>query len=252
MLDLLYGFIKIIALFNKMLSIVIPTLNEEKYLPSLLTCLKNQSYKQFEVVVVDAGSDDKTREAASKFKKFLKINVINSKKRDISFQRNLGLKKAGYEQVLFLDADTKFDNNFLENSLTEINKKNLKIAGSRLYPDSKNVLDKFFFSLFRMYSAALHRHIGINGCCIFTLKSLHSKVNGFDEAIKVSEDYDYTKRLRKFAEISLLNTKIYTSVRRFEKNGRIRTAIKIFLIGLYINFIGNVKKNIFNYRFNEK
>ena len=78
------------------------------------------------------------------------------------------------------------------------------------------------------------------------------KVNGFDEAIKVSEDYDYTKRLRKFAEISLLNTKIYTSVRRFEKNGRIRTAIKIFLIGLYINFIGNVKKNIFNYRFNEK
>jgi glycosyltransferase involved in cell wall biosynthesis len=203
-------------------------------------------------VVVDADSDDKTKKVINKFKKSLKIRIINSKKRNISFQRNLGLKNSRYEQVLFLDADTKFDDNFLENSLSEIKTKNLNIAGARLYPDSRNILDQFFFLLFRIYSTALHKHIGLNGCCIFTLKSLHNKVNGFDESIKVSEDYDYTKRLRKLTSISLLNTKVYTSVRRFEKNGRVKTALKIFLIGLYINFIGNVKMNIFNYRFNEK
>ncbi len=235
-----------------MLSIVIPALNEEKYLPELLTCLKNQSYKDFEVIIVDGDSDDKTTEVVNQFKKFLKIRVINSKKRNVSFQRNLGLENSGQENILFLDADTKLDDYFIENSLKEIKSKNLKIAGARLYPDSKNYLDRLFFSLFRIYSALLHKYIGLNGCCIFTLKSLHKKINGFDESIKVGEDYDYTKRLGKFSEISLLNTKIYTSVRRFEKKGRVRTGIKILLIGLYMNFVGVIKKDIFKYDFNEK
>ena len=46
------------------LSIVIPTLNEEEFLPTLLSCLKHQTFKDFEVIVADAGSKDNTVEIA--------------------------------------------------------------------------------------------------------------------------------------------------------------------------------------------
>ena len=154
---------------------------------------------------------------------------------------------------MFLDADTTFDNDFLENALKEIKENDIKIAGCLLYPDSKDNIYNLFFSLFRIYINLLHSYIGFNGCCIFTLKSIHNKINGFDENIKVGEDYDYTKRLKKLSKLSLLKTvKIKTSVRRFEKYGRLRTGIKYLLIGLYILLFGNITKDTFKYKFNEK
>jgi len=50
-----------------MLSIIIPTLNEENYLPFLLESIKNQDFKDYEIIVADAGSHDKTREIAKNF-----------------------------------------------------------------------------------------------------------------------------------------------------------------------------------------
>src|SRR3989344_4421237 len=106
-----------------MLSIVIPTLNEEKYIPNLLNCLKNQTFKNFEIIVVDANSRDNTKKTISKFKD-LKIKIINSKIRNPGYQRNLGVKNAKNERILFLDADTKISEDFLEKTLKEIKDNN--------------------------------------------------------------------------------------------------------------------------------
>jgi len=54
-------------------SICIPTLNEEKYLPLLLNCLLNQDYKNFEVIISDGGSTDKTIEVAKKYQNYLDL-----------------------------------------------------------------------------------------------------------------------------------------------------------------------------------
>ena len=233
-----------------MLSIIIPTLNEEKYLPSLLSCLSSQTFRNFEVIVVDGNSDDKTKEVIKKFSKALSIKTINSHLRNVSFQRNLGLSKARYERILFLDADTSFGDDFLEKALEEIRERDINVCGCLLYPDSKKLIDRLFFFLFRTYVFLFHGFLGGNGCCIFTLKSLHKKVKGFDESIIVSEDFDYTRRLRKFTKINLLNSVVvYTSVRRFEKYGRFRTGFKILLIGLYVLFIGKIRTDIFKYKF---
>ena len=99
-----------------MLSIIVPTLNEEKHIPNLLNCLKNQTYKNFEIIVVDAHSNDKTKEVVKKFKN-LKIKIINSEKRNVAYQRNIGVKYANNERILFLDADTKIPKDFFENAL---------------------------------------------------------------------------------------------------------------------------------------
>ncbi|MBS3171013.1 glycosyltransferase [Candidatus Woesearchaeota archaeon] len=233
-----------------MLSIIVPTLNEEKHIPNLLNCLKNQTYKNFEIIVVDAHSNDKTKEVVKKFKN-LKIKIINSEKRNVAYQRNIGVKYANNERILFLDADTKIPKDFLENALKEI--KNNEISACRTYPDSSHPIDIFFIFLFRIYLKALYKLIGFNGCCLFSLKSVHNKINGFDETIKVSEDFDYTKRIKKFAKLHLLKKPyIKISMRRFEKNGRIRTGLKILVIGIYIDFGGRIRNNLFNYKFNEK
>ena len=235
-----------------MLSVIIPTLNEEKYLPILLNCLKNQRYKDFEVIIVDAHSNDKTKEVVKKFAD-LKVKVIDSEKRNVSYQRNLGVKNTENERILFLDADTRIQDDFLENALKEIEDNKIEIATCNIYPDSSHLIDKFFIFLFRIYLKSLYKIIGFNGCCLFTLKSLHNKVNGFDETIKVSEDFEYTKRLKKIAKLKLLkSTDVKISMRRFEKNGRLKTGLKILLIGIYIDFGGKIRNNFFNYKFNEK
>ena len=232
-----------------MLSIIIPALNEEKYLPNILNCLKNQTYKDFETIIVDAHSDDKTKEVAKSFKQ-LKIKIINSEKRNVAYQRNLGVKNAKNERLLFLDADTKIPSDFLENSLKELNN---EIAACNIYPDSSHPVDIFFIWLFRIYLKALYKIIGFNGCSLFSLKSLHNKINGFDETIKVSEDFDYTKRIKKFAKLKLLKKPyVKISMRRFEKHGRLKTGLKILFIGIYIDSGGKIKNNFFNYKFNEK
>ena len=97
------------------LSVVIPTLNEERYISGILGCLAEQTFGDFEVFVIDAKSSDKTQEVVSSFQNKIKnLKFINSLKKGVSFQRNYGasLTQSGY--VLFFDADVLVEPVFLE------------------------------------------------------------------------------------------------------------------------------------------
>ena len=95
-------------------SIVIPSLNEEKYLPLLLEDLANQSFTDFEVIHIDAGSVDKTVEKAGEFSQKLSFKTLVSKKKNVSHQRNMGIEHAVGTWILFMDADNRLPNHFLE------------------------------------------------------------------------------------------------------------------------------------------
>ena len=126
-------------------SIIIITLNEEKYLPRLLDSLKQQTYKDFEIIVSDSNSNDKTVEIAKEYSKNFKEFSI--KKLGIAkgpaYGRNQGAKLAKYENLLFLDADTILPSNFLEKMLKIKNKRNIDCA-SFYYKDKYK---RFIFSL---------------------------------------------------------------------------------------------------------
>jgi len=71
-------------------SIIIPCLNEEKYLPKLLEDLSNQTLQDFEVIVIDGNSEDKTIQLIEKYKDiFSTFKIIISKIRNVSVQRKL-------------------------------------------------------------------------------------------------------------------------------------------------------------------
>ena len=83
-------------------SVIIPTLNEEKILPHLLDDFRNQTAKDFEVIVADAGSGDKTVEVAKAYKAQLVKGGLPA------VGRNNGAKIARGEFLFFLDADVRF------------------------------------------------------------------------------------------------------------------------------------------------
>ncbi len=95
-------------------TIIIPTLNEEKYLPQLLQDLAKQSYDGFTVIVVDGGSTDETVQLAQQFAPQLTLQIIRAHKKGVSHQRNLGGKAAQSPWIVFMDADNRLPAYFLD------------------------------------------------------------------------------------------------------------------------------------------
>lgn len=93
-----------------LLSIIIPVYNEEKHLSSCLSSLKQQSYKNKEIIVVDDGSTDKSREIATKHD----VRLYIQKHQGPGSARNLGAKRARGEILVFLDGDMEFEKNYLK------------------------------------------------------------------------------------------------------------------------------------------
>ena len=91
-------------------SIVIPVHNVEKYLKRTLDSVFNQTYQDFEVIVVNDGCTDKSMEIAKKYK----AKIIDHKQVGVSEARNIGEKEAKGEYLLFLDSDDYWDKELLE------------------------------------------------------------------------------------------------------------------------------------------
>ena len=163
--------------------------------------------------------------------------------------RNNGARIAKGDVLLFLDADAQFDENFLKNVIDETEKRNLDVAGCCIYPLSDNAIDKIFFVIFNLWIAITQFfYPNASGGSIFCKKWLHKKVNGFDEAIRLSEDMDYVKRCGRIGKFRILKSvKAYVSPRRFEKEGRLKVGLKLLLSVFYRVFFGEIKSDTFNY-----
>lgn len=212
-------------------SVVIPTLNEEKYIGILLAALTKQTYKHFRIILVDGNSEDNTTKEAEKFKNELDLKIITTKKRGVSFQRNLGAKHAKEENLVFFDADTKPAPTFLEKLAEKVQKRNLDAATAWNIPLSNKLTDHVLFSLFNiLYIDLLHKiRPGGTGVFMYVKKHLFQKAKGFNEKIHFAEDFDLIRRLHKMGMNFgvLRDPGIHFSVRRLEKEGRLKFAKKI-------------------------
>ncbi|MEM5799402.1 MAG: glycosyltransferase [Candidatus Aenigmatarchaeota archaeon] len=221
------------------ISIVIPTYNEEKYLPKLLTSIKKQTFKDFEVIVADAFSKDKTREIAKKFGAIVVDGGLPAK------GRNEGAKIAKGKYIYFLDADVRLPKNFLEKTIDEIEKNKIDLATCYIKPISNLEIDKKIHILANMFIKITSRTKKpyAPGFCIIANKKLHKKIKGFNESLRMSEDHDYVRRMIKFGKFKVLESSIiYVSVRRLKKEGRLNLIKKYLLLETYNLF--NIKKNI--------
>lgn len=96
-----------------MISVVIPLYNKEKSIAQTLECMLNQTYKDFEVIVVDDGSKDNSAAIVEAFNDE-RIRLVRQKNGGVSAARNRGTAEARGEYVAFLDADDIWKQNHLE------------------------------------------------------------------------------------------------------------------------------------------
>lgn len=212
-----------------MLSIIVPTLNEEKYIGTLLTSLTRQSYKDFEVIVADAESNDSTRDIVRDYNSKLNIKLINSKRTFISVHRNLAAKHSHGDLLLFLDADIAFGSKFLEKMLMLVREKKLDIASVRYIPSEKKWPENFFFHIVNFtFSVLQYIKPLCFGACIFIKKRLFEDIDGFDESIRYAEDLDLIRRATFKKKFRILPLSIIFSVRRFKEEGS-RKIISIWI-----------------------
>jgi len=231
-----------------MLSIIIPSLNEEEYLPLLLESVKKQKFLDCEIILADAGSKDKTLQIAKKYNCKIVPGGLPSK------GRNEGAKKAKGETLLFLDADVILPNNFLKDAVAEFKKRDLELASFCLVPLPENKVSSFFMDIFYnqpiilLENALPHAATGI-----LIKKDLFEKIGGFDEDVKLAEDHYLARRAQKVfgAKLGIIkSTEIFVSDRRFRTDGWINIGLKYLLCELHLIFLGPVKSDIFKYRFN--
>jgi rSAM/selenodomain-associated transferase 2 len=192
-----------------LISIIIPTLNEEKAIAEVLEhtlWLEGHS----EIIVVDGGSQDQTLELA---KSFEKINVHQSSKGRAA-QMNHGASRATGDIFLFLHADTYLPKTYY-NDLIQLMEYHEIIAGSfKLKMDKKHPIFKFYEWCSR-FSLEFFTY-GDHG--MFIRADVFNNIGGF-KSIPFMEDVEIQKRLRQKGQIKKLDTFVMTSSRRFQKNG---------------------------------
>lgn len=235
------------------LAIVVPTLNEQNYIGTLLDSIASQTLKPQEVVVVDAYSEDLSLKEIKKRQLILpQLKVFQIPKYSIARQRNFGARITKSESLLFLDADTKFkDEKTLEEYVEEVQRRQLDMAACENLSLSSYWKNKLYFQgMHILFKASQKIWPMVVGANLFIKKEVFDKVGGFDEKVKIGEDMDLLQRVLKAGGRFdfLKNSKIYTSSRRFDSEGRRRFSLKMLKSFLHVVRKG-FKDNPTEYKF---
>ena len=126
------------------ISVIIPAHNEENYINQTLHNLKQQTFQNFETIVVVNGCTDKTEEIVTK-RANEQIQLLKMSKANVSRARNHGASKAQGEILVFLDADTILDKDALQKITVDFTELH-GVATTKVKPDVPNNKFKLFMN----------------------------------------------------------------------------------------------------------
>jgi len=224
-------------------SIIIPARNEEDTIEKAISSIQKQSYKNFEIIISNDGSTDKTREIVEKLMKIdSRIKILNrAKGHSAAFARNRGAESARGKILIFLDADTFLKENFLE----KIDKCKLDVDGyaTNCYSHHKTLVNYALSGLIVPIIAKkkTYKKEDKDRLMIFCItKKAYDKIGGYSESIFYFEDEDFAN---KFYEAGFETAFIKNTCQYFE----LPSTFKEFLrqcswISKGLNSIGNYKK----------
>ncbi len=233
-------------------SVIIPTLNEEKFLPKLLASLAGQTQKNFEVIVVDGRSKDKTVALARSWARQLpRLSIIKAPQASLPLQRNLGERNAAGSWLVFVDADSILMPYFISRIEEFIRTKKARVFTTWTQPDSDNGNDAILSLLANMFYEAtllLHRPIAPGPLTVID-RSLFEEVGGYDETHAFHEDVELGLRLaRRGVTVSLLRETLYIwSMRRIRKEGKMKLFRQMVIAAIPVLFLKKPLKSMSDY-----
>jgi glycosyltransferase involved in cell wall biosynthesis len=211
------------------LSVVIPALNEERHIGSLLADVAGQTRKADEVIVVDAGSEDDTVTLVRHFPDV----VLLAGSPPVAVGRNLGGRRARGDVLIFLDADVRLPENFFEDFLREFEDRRLDLACPSYVPHDSTPTIRgvhgFFNLLFTLFEKRLPSGAGH---CIAVRREVFQKSRGFDPSIKF-DDIEFIRRLAKGHRFGIVAERVYVSDRRYREHGVPKMLLRYLLMSLF-------------------
>lgn len=218
-----------------MISVIIPTLNEEKCIEECLLSLRAQRYEEkYEIILVDGQSGDRTAAIA---KKYVDKLIMKSPKGP-AVARNAGAREAKYPIVAFIDADCLAEHNWLE-EIERSFKENIVGLGGVVRPSSGTRFDRLMFKINSDWWVRLSARFGVyqlygNNCAYRRENFL--KIGGFNEKISFFEDTELSMRMKKVGRLRINKRMVVsTSIRRFRQMGYIK--VGIINMKAFLNFL---------------
>ncbi len=211
-------------------SIIIPAYNEESYIGGLLSALTHTDYPDYEIIVVDNSSTDKTADIA---RSFPQVKVVSETRRGTQAARERGRKEATGEILACLDADCVPNATWLSRAVSLLIKKDaVVVTGPLHYYDgpfyfrwSSLILQQTAYFVIHNFLQLTHTGAIMLGCnCLIKAQALQD-IGGFDTSILFyGDDTDTGRRLSKVGHVVFSNRLLMnTSSRRFKKFGIFHT-----------------------------
>ncbi|MDR3704389.1 MAG: glycosyltransferase family 2 protein [Paludibacteraceae bacterium] len=208
-----------------MFSVIIPLYNKAPYIEKAIYSILNQSFQEFEVIVVDDGSTDRSWDKLEEItyklqveypEQYNKIVTLQQQNQGVSVARNNGVNQAKYDYITFLDADDWWSNSFLEKMKELIaqfpdggiyGSSYYKVKNEINYQAKIGVDDGFeigYFDYCKAYSKSLWMPLWTGAVVI--KKSVFLSLQGFNNQLKYGEDFDLWMRIILKYPVVFLNT----------------------------------------------
>lgn len=172
---------------NSLVSIIVPTKNSAEFLKDCLKSIKNQTYKNIELIVIDNNSTDNTKEIAKKF-----TDKVFNKGHERSSQRNFGARQARGEYVYMVDSDFILESKIVEQCLSTIKEGYNTIVVHNTPDPTISWIAKV-----RKFEVDMYKYDLVYSAARFFKKSIFLNIGGYNEKITAGEDYDIQNRLNK-------------------------------------------------------
>ncbi|MDH5782165.1 MAG: glycosyltransferase [Candidatus Bathyarchaeota archaeon] len=203
------------------LSVIVPAYNEANYIHKMLISFKKQTFNDFEIIVKDGESSDRTVELAKKYAD----KIIPSKDISVSDARNQGANYADGDVLVFVDADTVLPPNMLQRIFDLMENEKIVGGSCRKIPGNKNVLDRLVYEFVNLSThLSVYLHLGgAHGNCLFIRKNIFKKIGGFNPKIQIAEEQELVRKAMKFGKfVFLLDQHVVEHPRRIQKWGRLK------------------------------